>query len=82
MTAPTNPAAAPGHVQQPPCPPTAGGTSSRRQRAFPFVGTAGEHLDRVERAIERQRRAHGPLRNLLKRQRVLKARCAALGRQA
>jgi len=49
--------------------------------AFPFIGTAGDNLARVERAIDRQRKAHGPLRDLLKRQRILKARCAALGVQ-
>jgi hypothetical protein len=47
--------------------------------ALCFTGTARDHLARVERAIERQRKAHGPVSELLKRQRVLKARCAALG---
>ena len=57
------------------------GVFSPLQGAFPFVGTAGQHLARVERAIERQRKAHGPVADLLKRRARLKARVAALGAQ-
>lgn len=46
---------------------------------FCFIGTAADHLDRVERQLERQRASHGVVADLVKRQRILKARCAALG---
>jgi len=44
-----------------------------------FLGTAAEHLEAVERQIDEARAAHRPVADLLKRQRILKARCAALG---
>jgi hypothetical protein len=48
---------------------------------FPFIGTAAEHLEQVEKAIDRRRKAHHPVADLLKRRRILVARCAALGVQ-
>lgn len=47
--------------------------------AFPFIGTAGDHLEAIERRIRLARASHQPVAGLLKRQRILKARCAALG---
>ena len=44
-----------------------------------IIGTAADHLSRVERAIADARAAHMPVRHLLRRKRVLVARCAALG---
>lgn len=44
-----------------------------------FLGTAAEHLEAVERQIDEARAKHRPVADLLKRQRILKARCAALG---
>ena len=44
-----------------------------------IMGKAAHHLARVERAIERQRKAHGPVADLIKRRKILIARCAALG---
>ena len=48
---------------------------------FQFIGTAAHHLARVERAIARQEAERGPIADLRKRHRILKARCAALGGQ-
>lgn len=44
-----------------------------------FLGTAAEHLEATEARIAEARAAHRPVADLLKRQRILKARCAALG---
>lgn len=46
---------------------------------LPFIGTAAYHLARVEAAIARARASHAPCRDLLKRRKLLVARCAALG---
>ena len=81
MSARTVPAVGPGYDQLCSCTAKAATASAFGPGAFPFMGTAGDNLARVERAIDRQRKAHGPLRDLLKRQRILKARCAALGVQ-
>lgn len=47
--------------------------------AFPFIGTAGDHIEAIERRIRLARASHQPVAGLLRRQRILKARCAALG---
>lgn len=44
-----------------------------------FIGTAADHLKRTERAIMEARKGHKPVRDLLRRKRLLTARCAALG---
>lgn len=44
-----------------------------------FIGTAADHLQRTERAIREARKGHKPVRDLLRRKRLLTARCAALG---
>lgn len=44
-----------------------------------FIGTAADHLQRTDRAIKEARADHKPVRNLLRRKRILTARCAALG---
>jgi hypothetical protein len=46
---------------------------------FSFTGTAADHLQRTERAIREARKGHKPVRGLLRRKRLLTARCAALG---
>ena len=44
-----------------------------------FIGTAADHLQRTDRAIREARADHKPVRDLLRRKRLLVARCAALG---
>ena len=44
-----------------------------------FIGTAADHLKRTDRAIREARADHKPVRDLLRRKRILTARCAALG---
>jgi hypothetical protein len=44
-----------------------------------FIGTAADHLKRTDRAIREARADHKPVRGLLRRKRLLTARCAALG---
>lgn len=46
---------------------------------FPFIGTAAEHLERVRHDLEHARANHAPVAKLLRRRKVLVARCAALG---
>ena len=46
---------------------------------FSFTGTAADHLQRTDRAIREARKGHKPVRDLLRRKRLLTARCAALG---
>lgn len=51
----------------------------RVSEGFSFIGTAADHLQRTDRAIREARKDHGPVRDLLRRKRILTARCAALG---
>jgi hypothetical protein len=51
----------------------------RVSEGFSFIGTAADHLKRTERAIREARKGHKPVRGLLRRKRLLTARCAALG---
>ena len=51
----------------------------RVSEGFSFIGTAADHLQRTDRAIREARADHKPVRDLLRRKRLLTARCAALG---
>lgn len=46
---------------------------------LPFIGTAAQALQQTRKAIAEARKTHAPVKHLLDRERLLVARCAALG---